>query len=422
MGSTNIKAAAIHPVRALGHKRLLRFKSLTICWFRLAALSAVGLTTTVGKSPSTRPCAPDNPKIVGAVASDAQGNGAREDLTDSLEGRLSPQAGASQLPALLVRSDRQRAAGNIPEAMQLSEKAVAEIDNSTTPRFAAIALTKLSHLKQDRGMLSEAEPLSRRALRLLGESTGGRDTDYAIAAGNLADILTAEGHYGQAARLMDEALQIYKSRRQTCTRQYADLLAIQAQLSFEQDHFNQAIHALDNELQIRQHIHASAAEFGRLYQNFAVVYEKSGKLRKALQFLEKDRQIWSGSLPAEHPDKVSYMAALLVLRTKTRHYQEAGTLVPFLLAHAAPAFGQDSPGFAVVLSNIGMLYERQKRHAEASQFLSRAYQMNKRTLGPFHPATAFVLDWYGTTLIRLGRTEEGQGLRVQANAALSLVH
>lgn len=271
-------------------------------------------------------------------------------------------------------------------------------------------------------MLSEAEPLSRQALSLLGESTGGRDTDYAIAAGNLADILTAEGHYVQAARLLDEALQIYESRRQTCTRQYADLLAVQAQLSFEQDHFNQAIHALDNELQIKQHIHASAAEFGRLYQNFAVVYEKSGKLRKALQFLEKDRQIWSGSLPAEHPDKVSYMAALLVLRTKTRHYQEAGALVPFLLAHAAPAFGQDSPGFAVVLSNIGMLYQRQKRHAEASQFLSRAYQMNKRTLGPFHPATAFVLDWYGTTLIRLGRTEEGQGLRVQANAALTLVH
>ena len=191
---------------------------------------------------------------------------------------------------------------------------------------------------------------------------------------------------------------------------------------FDQDHDREAIATLAKELQIRQDIHSSPAEFGRLYQNFAVIYAKTGRLRKAFEYLNKDRQIWSDSLSDQHPDKVSYVATLLVVQTKTRHYAEANSLAPFLLAHAPSAFGQDSPSRALVLSNIGMLYERQNRQAEALELLSQAYRIDRRTLGPFHPVTAFVLNWYGTTLIRLGRTAEGRALKAQANATLALVH
>jgi tetratricopeptide (TPR) repeat protein len=328
----------------------------------------------------------------------------------------------SKITDFLIESDQCRGAGNIAQAMTFAERAVAEIDNTIPPRLSAIAFTKLSQLKQDRGKLSEAESLSRHALKLLDSSARDQSTDYAIACGNLADVLTEEGHYIEAAPLLDEALQIYQLKGQTRTKQYADLLAVKGELLFEQDRVREAIRALTEELQIRQHTNAGPDQLGRLYQNFAVVFEKAGKLSKALEFLRKDQRIWSDALPDDHPDRVSCTAILLVLFTKSRHYAQANSLVPFLLAHGERAFGSDNPTFAVILSNVGMLYERQKQHQQAAVFLRRAFQIDQGALGPFHPTTAYVLKWYGITLTRLGRTEEGRALESQAKAALSLVH
>lgn len=327
-----------------------------------------------------------------------------------------------EVASLLAASDQSRAMGNIDEALQQAELAVTKIDAGVTPAIASVALTKLSHLKIARGKLVEAEGVSRKALRLVNESFGSGTRESAIASGNLAVILIARAHYIEASPLLDGAIKAYRSQAGPQNEHYADLLGAQAQLSLKKDRIKAAMQALKEELKIRQDLNASPDQLGRLYQNLAVVYEREGKAGKALEFINKAKRIWVDSLPDRHPARLYCAAELLVIYTKTRQYPAANALAPFLLSHAEAAFGPENPEVGVILSNIGMLYQRQQRHADAALLFSRAYQIDLKALGPFHPATALALGNYGAALTDLGRKDEGQALEAQAHAALGLVH
>ena len=389
------------------------------CLLKLGALFSMSFAVMTGRTTDSFQTV-SSPGLVESQARTFQTGADQRDVPGV--GVSSKRPAMSKITNLLIESDQCRATGNITQAITFAEKAVAEIDSTTPRRLSAIAYTKLSQLREDRGQLSEAESLSRGALNLLDDGVRDQSTDYAIVCGNLADVLAKEWHYIEATPILDEAIQIYQRNGKTRTKQYADLLAIKGELLFEQDRIREAIRALTEELHIRQDTNAPPDQLGRLCQDFAVTLEKAGKLNEALEFLKKDQRIWSDTLPDDHPDKVSSTATLLVLLTKSRHYAEADSLVPFLLVHGERAFGSDNPAFAVILSNVGMLYERQKQHQQAAVFLRRALQIDQRALGPFHPATANVLKWYGITLTRLGRTEEGRSVESQAKAALSLVH
>ena len=235
----------------------------------------------------------------------------------------------------------------------------------------AIALTKLARLERKSGRLSEAENASRRALDLVGNVSGKDSTDYAIASGNLADDLIAQGRVIEAARLLNTAVTTYRSKAGTRTNEYANLLAVEGELLLEEDHIGSALSTLKEELQIRQALRAGPDQMGVLYQDFAVLYDRAGKSKRALEFIEKARQIWSDFLPDDDPDKVMCVATQLVVYTRLGRYAEADSLVPYLLAHAGPALGHANPELATVFTNIGVLYRAEKRYEEAAAMIRR---------------------------------------------------
>jgi len=237
-----------------------------------------------------------------------------------------------------------------------------------------IALTKLARMKRESGKFAEAESDSRRALDLITKVSGRESTTYAIASGNLADDLIAEGRSTEAARLLNAALAAYEFKAGTRTKAYADLLAVQGELLLAEDRTGPAIKTLKQELQIRRDLRSGARDMAVLYQNFAVLYDRAGKPKQALASIEKAQRTWTDALSDDDPEKVSCAATLLVIYTRTRHYAEANRLVPYLVAHAEPAFGAGNPQLAVILTNIGVLYQEQKRYRP--DFPASAFKMD----------------------------------------------
>jgi tetratricopeptide (TPR) repeat protein len=235
----------------------------------------------------------------------------------------------------------------------------------------AIALTKLARLERKSGKFSEAENASRRALDLVGNVSGKDSADYAIASGNLADDLIAQGKVIEAARLLKTAVTTYQSKAGTRTNEYANLLAVEGELLLEENHIGTAIRIMKQELQIRHVLGAAPDQMGVLYQDFAVLYDRAGRPKRALEFIEKARHIWSDFLPDDDPDKVTCVATQLVVYTRLRRYAEADGLVPYLLAHAGPALGDENPESATIFVNIGVLYRAENRYEEASAMVRR---------------------------------------------------
>ena len=116
--------------------------------------------------------------------------------------------------------------------------------------------------------------------------------------------------------------------------------------------------------------------------------------------------------------RVSGLSTLLVLYEKTRQYDRADRLLPVVLSHAESCFGKQPVELATILNNVGTICVKRNRKQQGTDLFKRAYLLDLRTLGPFHPHTCIAQMNYGSTLIMLGQVEEGRLVKTEARAAL----
>ncbi len=336
---------------------------------------------------------------------------------------MAAENNADQIAAFLVKSDRWRSLGKLDEAARCAEDALARLSTHTDDKLSSIALSKLAVVRMEQGKLPEAESLHREALAIVVKRSGIQSAEYAVEAGNLVSVLTAQAKYIQAERLILAAIEAGRATLGTKSRKYADLLGARAELLFKKGLNRKAINLIEEELNIRMNLQPlDKARLGQTYQNLAVVCGQTGKFAQALEAIQRAEEIWISSLPEESLSRLYLANTVLTLYDKTRQYEKANTLIPAILARAEKHFDIDHPELGVILNNIGTIYGHQNRHAEAAVFFKRAYQVDMRALGQFHPNTAHALLNYGTTLRKLGEDEAGRVLEVQARAVLDLVH
>jgi tetratricopeptide (TPR) repeat protein len=326
------------------------------------------------------------------------------------------------IEALIRKSDQLRADGKIRLATECAQAAVGKLNEGVSRRLASIAFDRLFHLRMDEGRFQDAERLCRKALALVIQYAGAGSAEDAVATGNLAAILTAQGRYIEAEKTLNSALEIGRSNFQPNDRRLADLLAVEAELLRHQYQLKEAIRVRKEELGIRekQALRDQAQEGQTLFE-LAGIYSELGKTTSALEALDRADRIWINSLPTEHISRLYAANTRLAIYGRAKQYANANELIPYLLAHSE-ALGRDHPSLAVIYTNIAFVYEHQGRREEAAKLFERAYQIDVHALGPLHPETVNVLAQRAEALKRAGHSEEGRSLETQAKAELAVVH
>lgn len=132
---------------------------------------------------------------------------------------------------------------------------------------------------------------------------------------------------------------------------------------------------------------------GMLWENYKAegnTAVERGQYNKAENFfhaaIEQAEQI--GSL---NPRLAGSLNELGILYAKQHKYAQAELMFQRSLGVIVAALGSDHPDVAVILKNIGILKASQRQYAEADLLLSQSLSLTNRVLGHEHPTVAVTL-------------------------------
>jgi serine/threonine-protein kinase len=212
-----------------------------------------------------------------------------------------------------------------------------------------------------------AEPLLRESLARHEAFVGPLATDIAIAAQDLASVVTDRA---EQTRLLERSLAI---RRR---------------------HFSSATH--DDSLGLAAVLNALAAsQLGTRRPEDAMV-----SFREALALVE-------AALPPDHGSVLAVRSNLAQCLQAAGRLEEAEALHRRTLESRRRLFGDESAWVAASLDNLGVCLVHQGRHAEAVEVLREAATLSGKVHGAEHHATAAVMSDLGIALVRAGRADEG---------------
>ncbi len=152
-----------------------------------------------------------------------------------------------------------------------------------------------------------------------------------------------------------------------------------------------------------------------LYMGAAAKEYSQGRLEDAEMSL-KDALREAEAFGAEDPRLAVTLNNLGLLYEVQKKYAEAEPLLQRALAIREKSLGPEHLDVAKSLSNLGAIYRAQGRYPEAEPLLRRALTIGEKVLGPEHPDLAISLENYAGLLRRLGRDGEASGLEARAKA------
>ena len=137
--------------------------------------------------------------------------------------------------------------------------------------------------------------------------------------------------------------------------------------------------------------------------------EAKGANGKAAALWEKVLAWREKAQGPDHADLATGLSNLGLLYVKERAFTRAEPLLARALAIRTRTLGPDHPLTALSLNNLAWLYYNQNNNARAEPLYRRALQVAEKALGPEHPGLAL-------GLINLGLLYNGQGAYTKAEA------
>jgi len=119
--------------------------------------------------------------------------------------------------------------------------------------------------------------------------------------------------------------------------------------------------------------------------------------------IEQAEQI--GSL---NPRLAGNLNELGILYAKQHKYAQAESMFQRSLGLSVAALGSDHPDVAIVLKNIGILKASQRQYAEADLLLSRSLSLTNKVLGQEHPIVADTMRTIALCQIIQGQYREAE--------------
>ncbi|MBV9403862.1 MAG: tetratricopeptide repeat protein, partial [Acidobacteriaceae bacterium] len=306
--------------------------------------------------------------------------------------------------------------GDYQKALTLYQKLLSSPDASDDVNLRAYLLAQIADADIEIGAYEPAQANAQEALTALAQAQLAQSPVYALAERLLADALHAQGFDEQAKPIAEQALSLATKVFPQNSEGFAFTLTSLAQISKELDDLNRSQKLCQQAVDIfRRNQPPDPYDLGIAYQNLAVVQLAKNKTKEALATLDLALETWSTAVPADYPSRLYALNTKLIIYTKLKNFQEAGKLIPHLLALSESRFGPDHPERVILLNNAATLYVAEKQYSLALPLLREAVAISERRLAAGHPMRRGALENYAFVLVKLNRREDAARAIAESN-------
>jgi tetratricopeptide (TPR) repeat protein len=264
---------------------------------------------------------------------------------------------------------------------------------------------------------AEAEASYRRALTLFAQA---KELRWAFSVlDNLHGMFRSRGEYASSEKLLKPivtALESDTGRRQELSRYLVALgLAYQSQ-----EKFAEAARAFERVRDMYKEIRpAGHADQGTIRNNIAKAFYYLRKYAEAEPLYREAIEISKRANGPDNADAAWYEKNYALLLYARGEKERADELFQKAIAKLSSSKGDGQPSVASSLFELGELYRRQERYAEAEPLLKQALEMRQKFMQPDHLDLALTMERYAATLRMLNKQTEALKLEEQALAIRS---
>jgi tetratricopeptide (TPR) repeat protein len=271
--------------------------------------------------------------------------------------------------------------GHLGEAARVLEKAVKHAEHfaALDPRLPT-TIHALAFLYQQQSKYAEAKRLYLRAIDLWERIGPGQHSALLQSTDNLIGTYMAAHDYSAARKLMDSRLPEMQRPAAKCGDR-ATLLNWRAFLAYAEHRYD------DAELLFRQSL-----------------------------------TLWEQIVPAEDKNAAIVLMNLSHVLVATKRYQYALDLKWRALKMLEKLDPTARPLVVQELEDVGLLYMKLRRPADAEPLYDRALAMAKVTFGPDHVLTCHIMLHYSAVLIALNQTKQAKLMTSEARTILRRSH
>jgi len=239
------------------------------------------------------------------------------------------------------------------------------------------------------GDLNNALNYHLKAIKVLEESYGTRNTKTAMSYGNVGVIYGWLGKYTQALYYYQKALDIFlrvQGPNHPDTIKCLNNMGIVYQDKGENqkalDLLQQAL------LHYEQVLGKNHPDIADVYNNIGVSYSVMGDFKRALDYLQEALSIRTTVLGDNHPDTASTYNNMGSVYGGKEDYEQALKCFLKALYTQKNVWGENHFYCADCYSNISVIYKKMRNYSQAIEYGEKALAIRRQTLGENHPKVA----------------------------------
>ncbi|ERF72255.1 hypothetical protein EPUS_02142 [Endocarpon pusillum Z07020] len=249
-----------------------------------------------------------------------------------------------------------------------------------------------------KGNLSDAEKMSKRAMKIRNEIFGQEHEDTLDSMGLVATVYTEGGRWIEGEELN---MQVVKMSQRVLGQEHPDTLISMNNLA--STYWNQGRWKEAEELDV-QVIEIRKRVLGQEHpdtlmsiSNLASTYWNQGRWKEAEELDVQVIEIRKRVLGQEHPDTLISMNNLASTYWNQGRWKEAEELEVQVIEMRKRVLGQEHPDTLMSMNNLACTWKDQGLQKEALALMEDCFQRRSRILGPKHPYTldslTFLNEW-----------------------------
>ena len=279
----------------------------------------------------------------------------------------------------------------------------------------AAALTLEFAKKQSTVSPAKLRPLVDEIARLHLETIGPDHARSGAALNNQALVMADMGEWGRADQVFDHVLQIYRSTIGSQHPEYATTLSNHADLLKHTARFEQAEKSELAAQRIIEKVYGrSSRQYVQSLLKVSTIAAAAGKLPRALQLLEEVESRMADSDDTTNYDRINFYAHQSAVLRQQGEYDRALHAIRRALELTEAEAGGNSPAFAKLRNNLGLILIESGKLAEADQVVTEARVMVRQSFGTQHPQYAVALTNEANLRQEQGRLREAELLLTEA--------
>jgi serine/threonine protein kinase/tetratricopeptide (TPR) repeat protein len=276
------------------------------------------------------------------------------------------------------------------------------------PAVQAELYETLGGICQKLGKLEQADTLMESALAKREALYGPDSTETAKGLLALGSLRAAEARYGDAERLIRQALDRDKRHLPANDPAVAKAMLALGGVLEDRGNYDQSIAILEQTVRLYSTHGSEPADLADSLYELANAYFYAGSYQRSEEINERVLTMYKQIYGERHPRVADVLINLGAIRLDLGHYPEAEQYDRQALDIVQAWYGKDNPETATDLTILARSLVYQKRFAEASDLLQQSLAIKERTFGKVHPSVASTLNELGSVALQEGKYDAAE--------------